>query len=229
MEINLFGRKIKVKYLIIAVSAVIALVVLCIIGYSIQHSNSSLIIEKKTSSDMDTHKEKATSHPKSSTYPVDNEITVYVVGCVKSPGLVNLKKGSLLNDAVNLAGGVTEEADVENINMAYKLEDNVMIRIKSKKQKSNEPVMDELPSGMEVILGIDEGAKGGSSSGTKININKATAQELDKLPGIGPSKANDIIAYRQKNGRFKKVEDIMSVPGIKQSLFNSIKDEITVN
>ncbi|HEX9062610.1 MAG TPA: helix-hairpin-helix domain-containing protein [Clostridia bacterium] len=229
MEIIFFGRKIKVKYLIIAVSAVVVSVILCIIGFNIKHSSNSLIIEKKTSSDMDTKKEKTTSKSKSSSYQADNEITVYVVGCVKSPGLVNLKKGSLLNDAVNLAGGVTEEADVENINMAYKLEDNVMIRIKSKKQKSNEPVMDELPSGMEVIAGIDEGAREGNSSGAKININKATAQELDKLPGIGPSKANDIIAYREKNGRFKKAEDIVSVPGIKQSLFNSIKDKITVN
>lgn len=229
MEMNLFGRKIKVKYLIIAVSAVVASVTLCIIGFNIKHSSNSLIIEKKTSAVMDTQKEKTTSKPKSSSYPADNEITVYVVGCVKSPGLVKLNKGSLLNDAVNLAGGVTEEADVENINMAYKLEDNVMIRIKSKKQKSNEPAMDKLPSGMEVISGIDEGAKEENSSGTKININKATAQELDKLPGIGPSKAEDIIAYREKNGRFKKAEDIMSVPGIKQSLFNSIKDKITVN
>jgi competence protein ComEA len=176
-------------------------------------------------------------------------IKVYVVGCVKNPGIVTIEKGQMIYDAIVMAGGLTQEADSGNINMVYKLNENVMLCIKSKKEaekeakqgpdKGAEPsagnhVVIVRESGESAVLigdgddGNGEGAK--EDNKTKlININTATADELDTLPGVGEATARDIITFREKNGGFNKIEDIMRVPRIKQNRFDSIKDYITVD
>lgn len=175
-------------------------------------------------------------------------IKVYVVGCVKKPGIVTIEKGQLIHDAIVLAGGLTEEADSENINMVYKLNENVMLCIKSKKEaekeakqgsnKEAEPLTGNhaviiKKSGVSAVIiddgDDDNGAGTQEDNKTKlININTATIDELDTLPGVGEATAKDIIAFREKNEGFKKIEDIMRVPRIKQNRFDSIKDYITV-
>lgn len=177
------------------------------------------------------------------------QIKVYVVGCVNKPGIVMLDKGQVIDDAVRLAGGLTEEADADNINMVYKLNENTMLYIKSKKElagtvksvvvKSKETgilgkgaeILNDSGSSVEVR---GSGAGGdGDGSGTEgdraVNINTADTAELDKLPGVGEATAREIITYREKNGPFRKIEDIMKVPRIKQGRFDSIKDLICIN
>ncbi len=175
-------------------------------------------------------------------------IKVYVVGCVKKPGIVTIEKGQMIHDAIVLAGGLTEEADSGNINMVYKLNDNVMLCIKSKKEAEkevkqgsnkeaepstgNQAVIVRKSGESAVIIGDGDDDNGeGTQEDNKtklININTATADELDTLPGVGEATAKDIIAFREKNEGFKRIEDIMRVPRIKQNRFDSIKDYITV-
>jgi competence protein ComEA len=183
-------------------------------------------------------------------------IKVYVVGCVNKPGIVTIEKGQMIHDAIVLAGGLTEEADSGNINMVYKLNENVMLCIKSKREvekevkqgsdkeaKTENKRLEEAASGSNAVIVWKNGESaviigdGDDNNGTGteednktklININTATADELDTLPGVGEATARDIIAFREKNGGFKKIEDIMRVPRIKQNRFDRIKDYITV-
>jgi competence protein ComEA len=148
-----------------------------------------------------------------------------------------IKKGQLIYDAVEKAGGLTKDADKENINMAYVLNENVMLKILPAGKKREEPANNSgtakgTGAGAEVISSAGSGgnitAPSGEKSHGKININTASAEELKTLPGIGDAKAKDIIDYRTKNGPFKSIEDIMNVPGIKEARFNSLKDKICV-
>ncbi len=164
----------------------------------------------------------------------DNEegkIKIYVVGCVNKPGIVTLKKGSMICDAVSQAGGLTEDADRDNINMVYSLNENVMLYIKSKKDESNglgkgAVIVSDSGTGAEVIGKGDDQA--GTDRSILVNINTAGVDELDTLPGIGEATARDIIAYRDKFGGFGIIEDIMKVPRIKDNRFEGIRDYITV-
>ena len=178
-------------------------------------------------------------------------IKVYVVGCVNNPGIVTLEKGQLIDDAVQKAGGLTNEASAQNINMVYELNENTMLYIKSKKELEAEQknysqvqkaagqtfvnpgngaviIKDSGESAAVIGSGNDNQKVDNSGNVSCININTADVGELDTLPGIGEATARDIIAFREKNGFFRKIEDIMKVPRIKQSRFNSIKDFITI-
>ncbi len=161
----------------------------------------------------------------------EGKIKVYVVGCVRKPGIVTLLKGSMICDAVSEAGGLTEEADRDNINMVYSLNENVMLYIKSKKDESDglgkgAVIVSDSGKGAEVIGKGDDPA--GADRNVLVNINTAGVDELDTLPGIGEATARDIIAYRDKYGGFGVIEDIMKVPRIKDNRFESIRDYITV-
>jgi competence protein ComEA len=161
-----------------------------------------------------------------------DQIKVYVVGCVKKPGIVTLTKGQMIYDAVREAGGLTEDADADNINMVLSLNENVMLVIKSKEENKaageGAVVYSDSGPGAELIGGGANTVSGRDGIKT-VNINTAGIDELDTLPGIGEAKARDIIAYREKYGRFVTIEDIMKVPGIKKNRFESIRDYITVD
>jgi len=163
------------------------------------------------------------------------KIQVYVVGCVKNPGVVTLKKGQIVNDAIILAGGFTKDADIENINLVYILNQNVMLKVKSKSEHSMQSSHshDNLSS-LQIIeeLSSDSCYKSNTdscSSSFRININSASKEQLDQLPGIGEATANAILTYRQNNGFFKVKEDLINVPGIGESKFKKIADLITVD
>lgn len=176
-------------------------------------------------------------------------IKIYVVGCVNKPGIVEIEKGGMINDAVSMAGGLTEEADASNINMVYTLNENVMLHIQSKKESEQRKeatgsnttrtgsvgrsAVISAESG-ESALVIGEGDDNTDQNELKeskpklVNINTADAAELDTLPGVGEATARDIITFRENNGGFEEIEDIMKVPRIKQNRFESIRDFITV-
>ena len=158
----------------------------------------------------------------------DDEVIVHVTGSVKSPGVVKLKEGSRIEDAIEAAGGLTENADVSKVNLAFVVEDCTKIRIPSSLDEDIEDG-DVVDSGSGENIVVEENTTTSSGkSGQVVNINKASESELETLPGIGASLAGRIVEYRSQNGRFASVEDIKNVSGIGESKFNSIRDFISV-
>ena len=176
-----------------------------------------------------------------------DEISVYVRGCVKNPSIVKIYKGQMIVDAIEKAGGITDEADIDNINLVYILNENVMLKINPKgyvkkstieEQQSNTTGTKKVNyagNGVEIsketegVLLAEEKKSGASETEiAEVNINSATVDELDTLPGIGPKKAADILEFRKKNGNFKTIESIMDVSGIGESTFANVKEYIYV-
>jgi competence protein ComEA len=146
----------------------------------------------------------------------NTDITVYVCGSVKEPVNVTLPKDSRIEDAIKLAGGATEQADLNGINMAQKLNDEDMVYV---------------PKKGEII---EQGSKSTSVAPSpmkkgKININKATLGDLDALPGIGPAIAQRVIDYRDSKGGFKSIDELNNVSGIGEEKYKDIKSLITVD
>jgi competence protein ComEA len=244
MVFNLFGIRFNLKKEVIIAGAAALLLLGCITGYLLVRDGSDIIVETHGEQSglrpADTAAEAAApAVPAAAAAPSADEkkIKVYVTGCVKNPGIVTLVKGQLIDDAIRLAGGATAEADLDGINLVYELKENLMLHIRSEKESEQSEKEAETPgqAGKGVKVVKDSGGAvvnengGGDPSGGRININAASAAELDKLPGIGAATAADIIAWRESNGPFKSIEDIMKVPRIKQSRFASIKDFITVD
>jgi len=239
MTINLFGIRIQIKKEAMLIGVMFLAIVTGLIGFTIARNGGGIVIEEgnggKTASQAGTAAAAGAESGKGNadaTEAVKDEIKVYVVGCVRNPGIVTIEKGGLVDDAVRAAGGATEEADLDNINLVYKLKDNVMIYIYSKNEARAGDKGSDAGSGIRIISDsggavVNSGASGGAT-GAKVNINTASESELDTLPGIGPATAKEIIAYREKNGLFKSVKDIMKVPGIKENKYNNIKNYITV-
>ncbi len=161
----------------------------------------------------------ATVEAKTAIEPV--EISVYICGNVKEPGVVEIKEGTRLDEAIKMAGGPIEKADLAAVNLAYKLKDEDMIYIPEKGEKPRETV--------KAVQGVNTfTSKSGDNNG-KVNLNTATESELDTLSGIGPATAKAIIAYRTKVGAFGSIEEVKEVKGIGDAKFDSIKDSITVD
>ena len=137
------------------------------------------------------------------------DICVYVCGAVETPGIVFLPEGSRAADALEAAGGFASYAAVDAVNLAAKISDG---------EKLYFPDCEEYRAQAE---------KQASASAGLVNINTADAAQLCTLPGIGESRAADIIAYREAHGGFASCEDIMNVSGIKESVYNKISDKIT--
>lgn len=153
----------------------------------------------------------------------DELIAVHITGCVENPGVVKVKEDSRIEDVIEAAGGLTEDADISNVNLAYIVEDGIKIRIPSIDDEDEEEYITE-DSGEGVL--ISDGSDGSSSD--LININTATQTELETLTGIGPSLATKIIEYREENGDFESIEDIKNVSGIGDTKYENIKDFIEV-
>ena len=149
-------------------------------------------------------------------------IFVHVAGEVKNPGMVELASNERVAKAIELAGGATENAQLDSINLAKKCEDGEQITVPSKVAAESSGTASSDSSSSQA-----SGASSSSSNG-KVNINTADAAGLQQISGIGPSKAQKIIAYREQNGKFKSVEDLINVSGIGEKTLASIKDQICV-
>lgn len=154
--------------------------------------------------------------------PPPAPVQVFVSGEVANPDVYELPAGTIVADAINLAGGFTANANPEGVNLAQPLLDGMQIRVPAIGEEVSVPALVEPESSTS-----NSGGTAGSS-GEKININTATAEELDSLPGIGPSTAAAIIAYREENGLFTSIEGLLEVTGIGPAKFDEIKDLVTV-
>ena len=152
---------------------------------------------------------------------VEEIIVVHITGEVNKPGIVILNKNSRIADAINKAGGATKEADLNQINLAYILEDGQKIYIPNKNEKIDEDEYVTEGNGNNI-------GNNNPKEGEKVNINEAMQTELEELPGIGPSLASRIIEYREQNGDFKKIEELQNVKGIGDAKYDDIKDKVTV-
>lgn len=155
--------------------------------------------------------EKAENLENEKTEVSETKIYVQVSGAVVSPGVYELAEGSRIFEAVALAGGITEDADASQINQAQKLSDGEMIYIKYQGEEDTQGIVTEQQT--------DE----------RINLNTATEEQLMTLPGIGQAKAKSIIAWREANGGFTQIEDLMKIEGIKEGIYSKIESSIRVN
>lgn len=145
-------------------------------------------------------------------------ICIYVCGAVVNPGVYSVPENSRKYEAIALAGGMTGEAAAQALNLAEILTDGEKLQV---------PTKEEVESGAFSGENSGQSSSSGENSGL-VNINQADASLLMTLPGIGEGKANAIITYRQDHGNFKSVEELMEVEGIKQGVYNKLKDKICI-
>ena len=143
-------------------------------------------------------------------------ITVDVKGAVKSPGIYDLPVGSRVNDAVQKAGGLTEQADSKSLNLAQKVSDEALVYVPT---KGEEAASQQFGSGTD----------SSTSKEKKVNLNKASLEELKQVKGLGGKRAQDIIDHRESNGKFKSVDELKKVSGIGTKTIEKLKDYVTVD
>ena len=154
--------------------------------------------------------------------PTEAPLEVHVIGAVLRPGVYLFTEGSRVQDAITAAGGLTTDANVEGVNLAAKLEDGQQLNIPGGGGQAS--TLPQATSAFRVLTGVATA----TTSADLININSATAAELETLPGIGPTLAQRIVDYRTQHGPFQIIEAIMNVSGIGPATFDQIQSLITV-
>ncbi len=143
---------------------------------------------------------------------------VHICGAVYQPGVYEIEQGQRIYQVVERAGGYTPDAATDYLNLAEPVSDGMKLVV---------PSLSELAAGEVVPYGTGGTGQAGQTPG-KININTASKEELMSLRGVGAARAEDIIRYREEQGKFGSIEDIMNIPGIKNAAFEKIKDNISV-
>lgn len=146
--------------------------------------------------------------------PTPGPIRVYMSGAVRQPDVYTLPPGSIVKDGLAAAGGPAPDADLDHINLAQPLSDGQQVIV---------PRRGEALSSTATLIPASS-----STANGLININTASAQELEVLPGIGPALAQSIVSYRNEHGPFQSIEDLKNVPGIGEARFERLKGLITV-
>lgn len=141
-------------------------------------------------------------------------ITVDVKGAVKSPGIYYLPVGSRVNDAVQKAGGLIDNADSKSINLAQKISDEALVYVPTKEEAANQESYSNAT---------------GNKESQKVNLNKASLEELKQVKGLGAKRAQDIIDHRESNGKFKSVDELKKVSGIGAKTIEKLKEYVTVD
>lgn len=176
---------------------------------------------EKNSSNSKTESEKASQSGTDAEEGLPETLYVHVCGAVNAPGVYELKTDARIYEALEAAGGMTEDAAADWINQAEALSDGERIYV---------PTQEEAEESAQSVSGrwADPNGNAGGSVSDKININTAAKEELMTLSGIEASKAESILKYRQEHGNFQNIEDLKKIEGIKDGVFNKIKDDITV-
>lgn len=202
------------KYKKIIVSVIVIIILL---GIKVLTQNQGIKIEETEDNIEEKEIEIKVEDKKTQEKEEINSIKVHVSGEVIRPGIVQIEQESRVADAIEIVGGLTETADLDQINLAQILEDGMKIYVPSVNEDRRENIMN---------TGVESRTQNKKTG--IININTATVDELDTLPGIGKSTANKIISYREEKGKFKSIEEIMEVSGIGDAKFDSIKKLIDV-
>lgn len=155
------------------------------------------------------------------------ECAVYVSGAVRKPGVYRYQGIARVCDAIEAVGGLKEGAAADSLNLARKLEDGEQICVLTKREAARAEKKARREE--EASRGEADSGSPGSGSGGKVNINTATEADLMTLPGIGEAKAALIVGYREEHGKFSKIEDLMQISGIKEGIFQKIKNNITTS
>ena len=167
-------------------------------------------VSKDSSSEKEVKKEEKEE-------PLEQDlITVDVKGAVKSPGIYDLPVGSRVHDAVQKAGGLTEQADSKSLNLAQKVSDEALVYVPSKGEEA---------AGQQTVSGTPSS----TSKDKKVNLNKASLEELKQVKGLGGKRAQDIIDHRETNGKFKSIDELKKVSGIGAKTIEKLKDYVTVD
>ena len=190
-----------------AKAALIGGILLILVGMGSLFSKKEESVEETTVVEMTVLAEKTEVSTTQETV-----IFVDIKGAVKNPGVYQMKVGDRVKDALDAAGGLTAEADSQKVNLAKRLEDQMVIVVPKVGEES-----EEIPTGETRNEATKEG---------KVNINTATVEELKTLKGVGEKKAEAIIEYRKKNGSFQTKEDLMKVRGVGKKLFESFQERI---
>ncbi|EGV12797.1 comEA protein [Streptococcus infantis X] len=163
----------------------------------------------------DSASEKEEKSQKEKTEEVEQDlITVDVKGAVKSPGIYDLPVGSRINDAVQKAGGLTENADSKSINLAQRISDEALVYVPTKEETTSQETHSNTSNTKE---------------NKKVNLNKASLEELKQVKGLGGKRAQDIIDHRETSGKFKSVDDLKKVSGIGAKTVEKLKEYVTVD
>ena len=159
------------------------------------------------------------------------EVALYVdiKGAIKHPGVYKIASNERVSTVIQRAGGLLEQADIQRVNLAQKLADQAVIYI----PRVGEETVGECVTFIEqpsatTTTAPTSGATSTSTAEGKVNLNTASKDDLTKLTGIGPKKAEQILAYRQEHGAFKSIDEIKQVSGIGEKTFTSIKDQLTI-
>ena len=203
---------------------IIVLVVVILAGggyWMLKHFHPALFLGEP---DLVVETETTPPTPPSST--AQPEIVVHVMGAVKSPGVYHLSTDARVHEAIQKAGGKTDQADLHSLNLAAKMRDGEQIYVPDIRQTPD--VGQTIPTSSSSAAPPQPSVKrSASSDGSRININTATFQELQTLRGIGPTMAQRIIEYRQTSGRFATVDDLTNVKGVGEKTLEKIRDSIT--
>ena len=174
--------------------------------YLINQKNSTPQVQKLLDESI---KQSSSSSKYSSSQ--NNKIYIDIKGAVNNPGVYQLNSNLLVDDAIKAAGGITADADLDQINLAQKIQDEMVIYVPRTGEDN--------PSTNQ---------SGNSSENSKVNINTADVQQLQTLNGIGQKKAEMIVDYRNKNGNFKSVDDLINVQGLGAKTVDNLRDQVTV-
>lgn len=199
---------------------------------NVQNNNQSDLISqtKKTAHDTKLTKTDSQNSTASQATAKSTEVTCDISGAIKHQGVYTLKRGARLEELIEVAGGTTKRAQLNNVNRALILKDQDKVHI---------PYIGEKIKPAEIVTSVGmqdssqttespDVASDEKSAGDKVNINTASDQDLQKLNGIGEKKAAQIIAYRQKNGQFKTIDDLKKVSGIGDKTFAALKSQLEI-
>lgn len=195
-----------------------------------EEDNNDIILENEVKEEVVADKKEE----------VTEKVKVDIKGAIKKPGVYELDSNSIINDVIKLAGGLKTNASTKYLNLSKKILDEMVINIytESEVKKMKEPVdvcevkdqdLTNCDDATIIVTNPDSNKDIGNSNevvDNKVSINDGTKEELMTLSGIGEVKAQAIIDYRNKNGKFSKIEDLMNVSGIGESTYNQIKDNI---
>ncbi|MBF7075771.1 helix-hairpin-helix domain-containing protein [Streptococcus sp. HF-100] len=193
------------------------------VGDIAQEATNAKLERKETSTETKKNSQKEKAEPQTSSSEESEFLTVDVKGAVKNPGIYQLKKTSRINDAIQKAGGLTTDADSKSVNLAQKLTDEAVVYVATMGENAASVSSN---TGQSSTSGTSEVA---SQKGNKVNLNTADLSELQTISGIGQKRAQDILDYREANGKFNSVDDLKNVSGVGAKTLEKLKEYVTVD